>query len=98
MSRIYFDWTKDPDETMIYSIDWRNAMLSGDTIATVDSSTPTVTDPVLAVTDTVAATAQFTDHEISGGLSGTTYLWTVEIVTAAGETLQQPVGLKVRSQ
>lgn len=87
-------FTKDPDETVDFSIDWSNLMTHlSDTISsslwTLDTG----------VTEAVALTSNTTTETtvgVTGGAVGNNYDVTNTIVTTGGRTFQQSFTLKVR--
>jgi len=82
-------FTKDPDSTLDYKIDW-SAWLGSDTINT---STWTVPSGITKVSDTHDDTS--TTIWLSGGTVGTWYQLTNRITTANGRTVERSIWIKV---
>ena len=85
-------FTKDPDATLDYQIDW-SSWLGSDTIST---STWTVPSGITKDSDTASTTT--TTIWVSGGTAGTSYELVNRIVTAAGRTDDRTIQINVREK
>lgn len=87
-------YTKDPDATLDYSVDWSAQLDDGDTITA--SSWPEVDDGITVDshehTDTAAVVW------VSGGTAGTTYALTNRITTAGGRIDDRTIRLKIKER
>jgi len=85
-------FTKDPDATLDYQIDWSD-WLDSDTIST---STWTVPSGITKDSDTASTTA--TTIWLSGGTAGESYELVNQIVTAAGRTDDRTITVIVKER
>lgn len=82
-------WPKDPDAVLPYTIDWSD-WLGSDTIASSTWTTPAgITEESTSSTTTVATIL------LSGGTSGTSYVLTNRITTAAGLTEDRSIQINM---
>jgi len=87
---------KQPAESRLYTMDFRNLCSGDEAIASVTSVTADlVTSPVLTIATATIPTARKIQFRVSGGLDGTTYHITARVVTDAGNTLEGDGDLKV---
>jgi hypothetical protein len=92
--------TKDPDETVIYTMDWTNRLNSGASVSSINATTGAVGSPsglTFASTSIVSGSTVKTSTKISGGTNGTDYTVTWTVTTSDGETLEESGLLRVRS-
>lgn len=85
-------FTKDPDATLDYSIDW-SKWLAGDTILTSEWSVPTGLTQVNVSNTTTKATVW-----LSGGSAGQSYTVTNRIITAGGRTDERSIIIRVENR
>lgn len=84
---------KDPAEVLDYGVRWRR-WLKGDTIGAIPTVTPDagiIVSSIVFGGDTVVIWA-------SGGIDGTTYFVTVQIVTTGGRTGKRTIAFRVASR
>jgi hypothetical protein len=99
MSRILRWPTHDPDELADYSIDW-SARLGSDTISTSTwayAGSPDTT-PLVLSSGAINAAGDITTIWIDNGTSGTDYIVTNNVITAASRTMDQSVYIRVRTR
>jgi hypothetical protein len=85
---VAYQWpTKDPAETIDYSIDWTGRLATAETISGSSWSAPGLT-----VVSTSYLSAISTVW-VSGGSAGTTYDLVNTITTSGGRTLRQTVAM-----
>jgi hypothetical protein len=87
--------SKDPDETVSYSLDWANR-LGTDTV-TISTWTLITGSGLTLSTDSFTG-AGVTTLWLASGVDGTTYTLRNEVTTAAGCIYQQTVQIKVESR
>lgn len=91
---------KQPSESRLFDVDYSGDLLTGDTIATIVSSTITsknhVAGSVLASLDSSNIGTGVVQLRISGGTDKEQYLVTVIITTTLGDTLEGDGLLNVR--
>jgi hypothetical protein len=76
---------KQPSESRVYAIDFRNLLAAGDTCKTVSSL---AVSPAGVTLGTGAASGTFVRFRASGGTAGVTYQITAVVVTTNGDTLE----------
>ena len=92
-------FTKDPDATLTYSIDWSvgpnngPGWLGADTLASAVWTAPTGMSKVSESNTTTVATVK-----VSGGTDGVDYLWLCRVTTAGGLTDDRTILIQVRHQ
>ena len=86
---------KDPDATVIYTMDWTNRLNSGATISTSDW---TIQVGLTKVTAGIVTGNLKTSVKLSGGTAGTDYTCTNSVTTSDGETLELTGIVRVRER
>lgn len=84
---------KDPDEVLDYEVDWSDR-IGTDTILT---SVWTLSSADI-VTSLNTYTSSNTTIWLSGGVNGSSYTLTNEIVTAGGRTMDQSVNINIKTR
>jgi hypothetical protein len=84
---------KDPDEILDYQIDWADRLGVGDTI-----QTSTWTVPAGITGSLQSAAAQNVTIWLSGGTVGKTYQIHNRIISTGGRTMDQTVGIAIRTK
>lgn len=87
-----YDETKDPSETKDYVYDWSAQLSSGETI---DSRTVTLVDAAGASNTSSSISGALTRVWLAGGTHGLRCLFTVQIVTSGGRTLEESFGVDI---
>ena len=85
---------KDPQETVIFVMDWSARLADGETIS---SSSWTVGAGVTQVEDAIVTGNLKTNVKLSGGTPGQTVGCTNTVVTSTGQTLERSGLVAVRS-
>jgi len=84
---------KQPAESRLYTFDFSQLMLTGETVATIDSFTATPSGLTLG---TAVASGQRVQNRISAGVTNTQYKITVVVTTSLGNVLEGEANLFVR--
>lgn len=88
-------FTKDPDATLDYSIDWTaDGWIGADTI----TGTPVWTVPVGLTLESQSNTTTVATAWISGGTVGADYAVACKITTAGGRTDERTIRLQIRQR
>jgi hypothetical protein len=85
---------KDPDEVVDYQLDWADR-LAGDTIGTASF---TVSSGDVTLSDPDHDSGSLSQVTVSAGTGGTKAKVLCQIVTNAGQTLQQTATLLIRAR
>lgn len=86
-------WTKDPDATLSYTVDWSDWLVGGDTISSVAWDVPTgITEDSTSETTTTATIT------LSGGSANADYDVGCKITTAAGLIDERTIHFQVRQR
>lgn len=94
-------FTKQPAEVIDYTLDFSNAVNSGDSlvstpvVVSIDLQSGSGTAPTLGLT-TVNTLANSVKQRVSGGVDGQVCLITCRVTTAAGEVLEGEARLKIK--
>lgn len=83
---------KDPNEVLDYKIDW-SARLAGDTIQTAIWIVP---DDIERISDSNTDTT--VTIWLAGGIEGAKLTLTSRVTTVGGRTMDQSVGLRIRTR
>lgn len=83
-------FTKDPDATLDYTVDWSDWLDTGETISSSSFSVPSGITKASESNTTTSATVW-----LSGGTKWTTYTVTNEVTTTAGRTDQRSFDVRV---
>jgi hypothetical protein len=87
-------FTKDPESTLDYPIDWSQWLVGADTI----TGAPVWTVPSGLTLVTQANTATIATAWISGGTAGATYLVECKITTTGGRIDERSILVEVKEQ
>ncbi len=92
---------KQPGEAIIYTMDFTDALKTGDTVSSV--SAPVVTDisatpdqVTVPTVSSVSTSSTGVSFKLSGGIDRQTYKATASVTTIAGEILEHEFKLRVR--
>ncbi len=95
-------FSKQPAEVIDYTLDFSNAVNTGDTLVASPATVVTLAlqsgtgdAPVLGTT-TVNTTGNSIKQRVSGGVDGQVCLITCRVTTAAGEVLEGEARLKIK--
>lgn len=93
MNTNFETFTKDPNATLDYAVDWSNWLQSGETISSVAWTVPTGLTKTTESSTTTAAVVW-----VSGGGAGMNYIVACKITTSAGRIDERSILIKVEQR